>query len=120
MRPAVPADRAHFERLVGYALPTSANPAVSGSMRLRRSPALPPFVVHVKPVRVRQPDYGARYVATLVLIVEPGSQRRLDPDLVATALVLTPGETQVAVCLAEGKNVRDIAKATGHTPAAIY
>ena len=41
-------------------------------MRLHRSPALPPFVVHVKPVGVPQPDYGACHVAALVLIVEPG------------------------------------------------
>ena len=120
LRPQASADRTHFERLVGRALPTSAAPAVSGSMRLRRSPELPPFVVHVKPVRIRQPDHGARHVAALLLIVEPGRQRRVDPDLVAKALDLTPGETRVAVGLAEGKNVRDIAASAGHTPAAIY
>ena len=38
----------------------------------------------------------------------------------ATTLELTPAETQVAVWLAEGKRVRDMAKATGHTDAAIY
>ena len=31
-----------------------------------------PLVVHVKPVGVPQPDYGARHVAALVLLVEPG------------------------------------------------
>ena len=38
----------------------------------------------------------------------------------ATALELTPTETQVAVWLAEGKSVRDMADATGHAQAAIY
>ena len=38
----------------------------------------------------------------------------------ATTLDLTPAETQVAVWLAEGKRVRDMAKAMGHTDAAIY
>ena len=81
--------------------------AVSGSMMLRRSSVLPPFVVHVKPVSIPQPDYGARHVAALVLIVEPRRQHRINPDLVATTLELTPAETQVAVWLAEGKSVRD-------------
>ena len=53
------------------ARPASGAAAVSGSMLLRRSPVLPPFVIHVKPVDVPQPDYGARHVAALVLIVEP-------------------------------------------------
>ena len=39
---------------------------------------------------VPQPDYGARHVAALVLIVEPGRQRRIDPAVVATTLGLTP------------------------------
>ena len=76
--------------------------------------------LHVKPVGVLQPDYGAQHVAVLVLIVEPGHHQRVDPGLVATTLGLTPGESQVAVWLAEGKNVRDMAAATGHTEGAIY
>ena len=53
-------------------LPASGAVAVSGSMVLRRSSVVPPFVVHVKPVGVPHPDHGARHVAALVLIVEPG------------------------------------------------
>ena len=115
-----PADHVRLERLVGDALPTSAAVAVSGSMLVHRSAVSPPFVVHVKPVGVAQPDYGARHVAVLVLIVEPAHHQRVDPELVATTLGLTPGESQVAVWLAEGKNVRDMAEATGHTEGAIY
>ncbi len=89
-------------------------------MVLRRSSVVPPFVVHVKPAGGPQPDHGARHVAALVLIVEPGRQHRINPGLVATALELTPAETQVAVWLAEGMSVRDMADATGHTKAAIY
>ena len=114
------ADRLRLDRLVASALPASGAVAVSGSMMLRRSSVVPPFVVHVKPVGLPQPDYGTRHVAALVLIVEPGRQPRINPDLVATTLELTPAETQVAVWLAEGKSVRDMADTTGHTPAAIY
>ena len=122
LRTRAPADQAGLERLVGDALPDAGTAATSGSMLLRRSPVLPPFAIHVKPVGVPQPDYGARHVAALVLIVEPGRQRqrRVDPDLVARTLDLTRPESQVAVWLAEGKSVRDMAQATGHTERAIY
>ena len=105
LRARAPADQVRLERLVGVALSASGAVAVSGSMVLRRSSVVPPFVVHVKPVGGPQPDHGARHVAALVLIVEPGRQHRINPDLVATTLELTPAETQVAVWLAEGKSV---------------
>ena len=114
------ADRLRLERLVASALPASGAVAVSGSMLLGRSSGLPPLVVHVKPVAVPQPDYGARHIAALILIIEPRSQHRIDPELVARTLGLTPAESQVAVWLAEGKSVREMAEATGRTHAAIY
>ena len=114
------ADQLRLERLVAAALPASGTVAVSGSMRLHRSTALPAFVVHVKPVGVPQPDYGARHVAAQVLIVQPGRTLRVDPSLVATTLGLTHAESRVAALLAEGKSVRDIAESTGHTTGAIY
>ena len=119
--PRAPADQARLERLLGDALPTSGAAAVSGSM------LLPPLarVAAVRDPRqaggdVPQPDYGARHVAVLVLSVEPGRQRRVDPDLVARTLELTRPESQVAVWLAEGRTVREMAQATGHTERAIY
>ena len=116
----VPADRARLERLVAAALPTSRAPAVSGSMLLHRTSTLPPFVVHVKPVRVQQLDFGARYVEALVLITESGYVPRIDPALVAKTLGLTPVESQMAVWLAEGQTVREIAGATGRTAGSVY
>ena len=106
LRARAPADQVRLERLVGDALPASGAVAVSGSMVLRRSSVVPPFVVHVKPVGGPQADHGARHVAALVLIVEPGRPHRINPDLVATTLELTPAETQVAVGLAEGNERR--------------
>ena len=115
-----PADQLRLERLVADALPGSGAVAVSGSMLLGRSSGLPPLVLHVKPVAVPQPDYGARHVAALILIIEPKSQHRIDPGLVARTLGLTPMESRVAVWLAEGKSVREMAAATGHTAGSIY
>ena len=120
LRARAPADQIRLEQLIGDALPASGAAAVGGSMPLRRSPVLPPFVVHVNPVSVPQPDYGARHVAALVLVVEAGRQHRVTPDVVARTLALTPGEARVAVWLAEGKSVRDMAEATGRTEGAIY
>ena len=113
-------DQVRLERLVGAALPTSAAAPVSGSMLLRRPSGSPPLVVHVKPVAVPQPDYRARHIAALILMIEPGRQHWIDRDLVAKTLGLTPTESQVAVWLAEGKSVRDMAEATGRTPDSIY
>ncbi len=115
-----PDDQCRLARLVADALPTSGAVPVSGSMLLGRSSRLPPFVVHVQPVGAHQPDYGARHAAALVLIAEPGRRHRIDPDLVAKTLGLTPAESRVAVALAEGKSVRAIAEAAGHTKDAIY
>ncbi len=111
----VPADQARLEQLVSKALPTSSTPAVSGSMILHRVSALPPFVVHVKPVSVWHLDYGARRVAALVLITEPGQVARIDPAMVAASLGLTPIESQIAALLAEGRTVREIAGALEYT-----
>lgn len=113
-------DQLRLQRLVAAALPTSDTLGVSGSMPLRRLSLLPQLVLHVKPVPVPQPHYGARYVAALVLIAEPGSRHRVDPGFLATALGLTPGESQVAAWLAEGRSVDAMARATGHTRGAIY
>ena len=113
LRAPAAADQHRFEQLLAAALPAGGAVAVSGSMLLRRASGAPLFVVHVKPVAVPQPDYGAQHVAALVLIVEPGAPYRIDPDLVAQTLELTPAETQVAVWLAQGKSVRDMAAAAG-------
>ena len=119
LRARTPDDQLRLERLVAAALPVSGAVAVSGSMRLHCPSLLPSLVLLVKPVGVPQPDYGARHAAALVLIVEPG-WHRVDPDLVATTLELTPGESQVAVWLAEGKSVHEMAQATGLTRGAIH
>ena len=115
-----PDDQLRLEGLVAAALPAGGAIAVSGSMLLGRSSGSPPFVVQVKPAVVPQPDYGARHAAALVLIVEPGSQHRIDPGLVAKTLGLTPMESRVAAGLAEGRSVDEMAGAMGNTKHAVY
>ena len=119
LRARAPADHAHLEGLLAGALP-SAGVGVSGSMLLRRPSGVLPLVVHVKPVVGPQPDYGARRVAVLVLLVEPGRPSRIDPALVATTLGLTRAESQIAVALAYGQTVREIARSTGRQVSSIH
>ena len=76
--------------------------------------------MYVKPVSAPQPDYGVRHVAALVLIVEPGRRPRVRRDVVATTLGLTPAENHVAIGLAEGKSVGEMAEAAACTRGAIY
>ena len=119
LRVYAPASQAQFEQLLTGALSPSGAGAVSGSMTLRRTSGLLPFVVHVEPVSISQIDFGAQRVAALVLIVEPGRHSRIDPGLVAETLGLSPAESQVAVWVAEGRTVREIAAATGRTDATV-
>ena len=119
LRARAPADQVRLERLVAGALP-AAGVAVSGSLTLRRAFGVLPLVVHIKPVVSQPPDLGLQRVAALVLVVEPGRPLRLNPNLVATALGLTPAESQVAIWVAEGQTVGEIAVATGRTTSAIH
>ena len=73
-----PDDQVRLARLVAEALPTSSAVAVSGSMLLARAAGVPPLVVHVKPVGVPSPDYGARPVRLEfpILSLNPGLRHR--------------------------------------------
>ena len=119
LQATVPTEQDQLARMVAHALPAAGTP-VSGSMLLRRASLLPRFVVHVTPVGRPQLDFGARRVAALVLLVEPTYQPRLDPDFVARTLDLTPAESHIAVWLAEGRSVRDIAVTTGRQEGTVY
>lgn len=114
-----PADHVRLGQLIAAALP-AADTAVSGSMLLPRAAGLSRLVVHVKPVEVKQFDFGAQRVAVLVLLVEPDRPPRIDPGLVAATLGLTPAESHVATQLAEGRTVRDIAATTGRQEGSIH
>ena len=120
LRARTPAAHARLARLLAGALPSSSASAVSGSMLLPRAPEGPPVVMHVKPVVVPPPDYGAAHVAALVLLVEPGHPARLDPGLVATTLGLTRAESHVAVGVAAGQTVRELAGTTGRQVSSIH
>ena len=115
-----PDDNIRLEQLLADALPVSNSAAISGSMLLGRPRPAPSLVVNVKPMAGQQLDYGARRVAAIVLINELGSRIRIDPGLVSAVLGLTQEESRVAVGLAEGRSVDEMAQARGNTKNAVY
>ena len=112
LRARLASDDAKLARLLARALPKTGAAAASGSMAVARSPTLPRFALHVNPVVIGQPDFGARRIAAIVLIVDPGSRLRIAPGLLSATLGLTEAQSQVAAELAAGSSVRDIAVAT--------
>ena len=106
-------DDRRLQGLLADALPRFGLLATGGSMTAFRWPLRTRQVVHVLPVDGSQRDFGMGRVAVLVLVTEPGGPPKLDPKLVASALSLTKTEGQVAVALAMGKTVSEIAERKG-------
>ena len=116
LRARIPAEDARLQRILAGALPRSGARGTSATMTVTRPADLPPrLVLHVSPVGKHLPDRGASEVAAVVLLVEPETSMTSDPELVGSALGLTAAESRVAVMLAEGCTLRDIAAATGRT-----
>ena len=114
-----PEDDADLHRLVARALPPYGSPGAAGSMMVRRSGKQPPLKLQVVPASSREEEFRAWPVAALVFITHPRGPTRLNPDLVEAALGLTPAESRVAVLLAEGKTVDQIAAAVGREQSTI-
>ena len=109
----VPEGDPALQRLVGRAIPPYPVPSVAGSMRVTRPKGITPLVLHVSPVEPPESDFRPQRVAAFVLIVDPRRKARVDPELAAAMLGLTPMESEVAVMLAGGLTVQEIAKSCG-------
>ncbi len=119
LRAQAPAEDIELQRLLARAAPPLGIVATAGSIAIGRSSTRARLVVHINPVTDRKWDLGGRQVAAVVLIVDPESRPRIDVELVARALGLSPTESQLAVMIAAGHTVRDIAEATGRTEGTI-
>ena len=116
LRALIPTENANLQRIVAGAVARFATPGTSASMVVTRRGDLPPrLVLHVNPVGEGRPELRASRVAAIVLVVEPESRTTADPELVAGALGLTAAESRVAIMLAEGCTLREIAAATGRS-----
>ena len=113
-----PEDNTHLQGLLKRALPPFGAQGVAGSIIVSRASALP-LVLHVNPVNRLETDFRVWPIAALVLVVDPASRTRIDPAVAGAALGLTGMESQVAVLLAEGMSVREIASAMGRKESTI-
>lgn len=116
----LPVDNARLQTLLSRALSPLGGQGAAGTVTVGRPSGQPRLVLHASPVEDPWPAFGARRVATLILVTEPGSQARLNRDLVAEALGLTAAETEVAVMLSEGRTPRAIATLTGRRIGTVY
>ena len=114
-----PEDDAELQGLLTRALPRFGARGAGGSTMIGRAAPLPPLVVHVNPVGRQETDWRVWPVAALVLVTDPARRTRIDPAVAAAALGLTKMESRVAVLLAEGMNVREVAAATGRRESTI-
>ena len=119
LRTRQPADNARLDSLLRQALPRFGETATSGSLTVRRPPGLPNLAMYITPVAATREDIGLKPVAALVLVVDPAARPRIDQDMVAALLDLTPAQSQVAAMLTEGRSVRDIAATTGRQPSTV-
>ena len=113
-----PEDNADLQEMLNRALPPYGARGVGGSAMVRRASALP-LALHVSPVGRQETDLRVWPVAALVLVVDPASRFRIDPSILGAALGITEMESQVAVLLAEGRSVAQIAGAMGRKESTI-
>ena len=107
-----PAANAELLDLLSRALPPFGTPAAGGTMIVPRQSGPPPLALHVVPVGGGDTEPGAWPVAALVLVPDAAQAADLDIAAVAEALRFTRAESQVAVLLAQGMTVGQIAAAT--------
>ena len=105
-----PAANTELQELLARALPPFGTHGAGGSITAMRSDGTP-LALHVVPADGRDPPPGAWPVAALVLV--PNAEAaELSPGAIGDTLGFTRAESQVAVLLARGLTVRDIAAAT--------
>ena len=111
----VSADDDRLQAALARALPPFPGAGATGSLAVTRPGGLLPLVLHVVPLGPREDNVSLAPVAALVLAVDPNGRPPVDPALVAATLDLSPAQSRVAVLLAEGRSVRDIAAAIGRS-----
>ena len=119
LQASLPGERVKVQRLMERALPLLGGPRASGSVVVRRSASEPFLLMHVRPMCDGEVGLRARRAGALVLVIDPTDRVSIDPRQVAAVLGLTPAESRVAVSLAQGKTIGDIAAATGRSPTTV-
>lgn len=110
-----PAEDAELQRLLVRAL-SPRQDAVGGSTTLRRKNSSGRLAVHVMPLRKTRVTGLCEGTAALVLVAESGGAKPVPGSRnLEKALGLTAIETQIAVLLAQGRSLREIAEEDGRS-----
>lgn len=107
-----PGEDAEIQRLLAQALAPYGPPGIGGSMKITRGKDRAPLVLEIHPVP-QEGDTAPWQLGALVLIVDPASRPRGEPELVTKLLGLTPAESRVAVAIAAGQTVAGTALELG-------
>ena len=107
LRAQRPADAEALERLVVPAVGGEMGSGAGGFATVRAWPNRRPLTVYVN-----QANASNTGVAAIVVMLDPWRRIRPRPEQVAKSLGLTPAESRVAVSLAEGLTIREIADST--------
>ena len=84
-------------------------------MRLSHGGLWPPLVLRVSPVHEAGGEPGMARIGALVLALDPAWRSDIEPERVAGVLGLTPAESRVAVLLAQGRSIDEVAAETGRS-----
>ena len=98
-----------LQRLLARALPCMNAQVESGSMNLNRTTVSSGLLLHAHPVGGARLGARPSRIAALVLVIDPTTRARIDPAEVAAVFGLSPAQSRVAVLLAQGHGIRDIA-----------
>ena len=113
LRALIPEDNHALQKLLARVVPHLRGQGVAGSTMVQCKSGLARLIVHVNPIGGQHMDFRPQGVAALVVVIDPASRLRIDPEPVVSIFGLTLMEGQVAVLLAEGKTVREIAHVLG-------
>ena len=115
LRASLPGEDGRLQRLLARALPLRDGPGAGGSMPVSRPQSLSRLVVHVSPMldhdAEAEPDWCR--AGALVLVVDPADRMGPDLERVGEALNLTRTQSRIAVLLAQGKSIDEVAAQTG-------
>ena len=115
----LPEQDTQLQRLLAQALPASGGCGAGGSMLLSRTSTPVPLVLHVNPVSEAVSQRHGSGIGVLVLLVDAADRADIGERRVAALLGLTSAQSRVAVSLAQGKTIREIAEETGRSPTTI-
>lgn len=113
LRASLSKEDAALRKLLARALPFPGGFGTGGSMLVSCPESPSRLVLHVNPMRDEGVEHGSGSVGALVLAVDPADRASIDPERVREALGLTRAESRIAVLLAQGKSIDEVAAETG-------